>query len=57
MIIFDKAYRMICLYWGIFNNKIHINNILFELFNQKLLAGISSNKVWGSKVCVNLTQV
>lgn len=51
------ANSVIYFYQNIFDNNIYVGSILFKLSSHKLFFGIAGNKVWGSKIYVNLTQV
>lgn len=57
MIMLYYAYKVIYLYQGIFDNNVHISDILFKFFSHKLLASISNNKIYRSKIYVNPAQV
>lgn len=54
MIMLNHVYKMIYFYQYIFINDTYINSILFQFFYYELLTNISSKKIWGSKIFVNL---
>lgn len=51
------AYKMICLYWYIFDNNSYIDSMLFKFSSYKLLVNIGNNTILGSKICVNPAQI